>query len=144
MVYKESPLCCRCSAFGHKSAESLLACLINLLPESFGALSVSVTAFLQHFWRLAWNLEGGVFTSLSPVPCHQPTRRATPARLPPDHVDLGEGASLPVSQGGKLWLHKGTWKGLGTNLGAPLFRLVRTQVQIQACLRRQKGSLINS
>jgi hypothetical protein len=42
MIYKERPLWSWGSAFGHKSAELLLACLINLLPESFGALSVSV------------------------------------------------------------------------------------------------------
>jgi hypothetical protein len=41
MVYKKSPLCSLWSAFGHESAESLPACLINFLPESFGALSVS-------------------------------------------------------------------------------------------------------
>jgi hypothetical protein len=42
------------------------------------------------------------------------------------------------------WMHKGTHWGEGTNLGALLFVLVRTWVQIQACLRRQKGSLITS
>jgi hypothetical protein len=41
-------------------------------------------------------------------------------------------------------LHKGTWKASETDLEAQLIRLVRTQVQIQACLRRQKESLINS
>jgi hypothetical protein len=43
--HKEGPLCSWGSVFGLKSAESLLACLINLLPESFGALSVSVWPF---------------------------------------------------------------------------------------------------
>jgi hypothetical protein len=47
MVYKESPLGSWGSAFGLESAELLLACLINLLLESFGALSVSVWALLQ-------------------------------------------------------------------------------------------------
>jgi hypothetical protein len=42
MVYKEIPLCSQGSAFGLESAELLLACLINLLPESFDALSISV------------------------------------------------------------------------------------------------------
>jgi hypothetical protein len=41
MVYKESPLCSWGSAFGLESAKLLLACLIYLLLESFGALSVS-------------------------------------------------------------------------------------------------------
>jgi hypothetical protein len=48
-----------------ESTELLRACLINLLLESFGALSVSATALLQHFWGPTWNLEGGVCTS-----CH--------------------------------------------------------------------------
>jgi hypothetical protein len=39
MVYKESPLCSRGSTFGLESAESMPACLINLLPKSFGALT---------------------------------------------------------------------------------------------------------
>jgi hypothetical protein len=30
------------------------------------------------------------------------------------------------------------------NLGVPYIRLLRTQLQIQACLRKQKGRLINS
>jgi hypothetical protein len=48
MVYKEGPLCSWGSAFILESAELLLACLINLLPKSFGALSVSVWTLLQH------------------------------------------------------------------------------------------------
>jgi hypothetical protein len=47
MVYKESPLCFWGSAFGLESAKSLPACSINLLPESIGALSVSVWALRQ-------------------------------------------------------------------------------------------------
>jgi hypothetical protein len=49
MVYKEIPLCSQGSAFGHESAESLPAYLINLLPENFGALSVSVSVLLQQY-----------------------------------------------------------------------------------------------
>jgi hypothetical protein len=47
MVDKEGPLCSQGSAFGLEFAELLLACLINLLPKSFGTLSVSVWALLQ-------------------------------------------------------------------------------------------------
>jgi hypothetical protein len=43
MVYKESPLCSQGPAFGLESAESLSDCLINLLPKSFGALSVCLS-----------------------------------------------------------------------------------------------------
>jgi hypothetical protein len=42
MVYKKSPLCFWGSALECNPAESLLACLINLLPKSLGALSLSV------------------------------------------------------------------------------------------------------
>jgi hypothetical protein len=77
MVYKESPFCSQGSAFGLKSTELLLACLINLLSESFGALSV--LAFLQHFWGPSQDLEGSIFTSsLAQHP--QLTRRAAPVR----------------------------------------------------------------
>jgi hypothetical protein len=63
---------------------------------------------------------------------------------PLDLVDPAEGASLLASQGGEFQLHKETWKGSGTSLGALLIRLIRTRVQIEACLRRKKGSLLNS
>jgi hypothetical protein len=53
-------------------------------------------------------------------------------------------ASLLVSWGGKFQVHKGTQKDSGTNLGAPLIKLVRIGGRIQACLRRQKGSLVTS
>jgi hypothetical protein len=69
-------------------------------------------------------LEGGVFTSLSPAQSPWPLG-GLPLPALPDCVDLGEGASLLASQGGEFWLHKGTWKGSRTNLGAPLIRLVR-------------------
>jgi hypothetical protein len=141
MVYKKIPLRSQCSAFGHEFAELLLACLINLLPKSFGALLVSVWSLLQHFWGLIQDLEGGVFTSLSPAQSPWPLG-GLPLPALPDCVDLGEGASLLASQGGEFWLHKGTWKGSGTNLGALLIRLVRSWVRIQTCLRRQKERLI--
>jgi hypothetical protein len=125
-----------------QSAELLLACLINLLPESFGTLSVSgsscnISGGSSGIWRL-------MFSRL----CLWLSISGPLGRLPlPGTTGLccSEGREpLPASQGGEFQLHKETWKGLGTNLGAPLIILVRTQVQIQACLRRQKGSLINS
>jgi hypothetical protein len=57
MIYKEGPLCSRGSAFGLESAELLPACLIDLLLESFGALSVSV-------WALLWHLLSQAILSL--------------------------------------------------------------------------------
>jgi hypothetical protein len=42
MIRKESPLCFWGSVFGLEPVQLLLACLINLLPKSFGAFSVSV------------------------------------------------------------------------------------------------------
>jgi hypothetical protein len=81
MIHKEIPLCSWGSAFGHESTELLPACLINLLPKSFGALSVSAWTLLQHFWGLIWDLEGGVFTSSLSLTQHPwPAGRAAPAR----------------------------------------------------------------
>jgi hypothetical protein len=77
MIYKESPLCSRSSAFGHESSESLPAYLINLLPERFGTLSVSIWALLQHFWGPTQDLEGVVFTS-----CHWLSIPSPPGGLP--------------------------------------------------------------
>jgi hypothetical protein len=48
----------------------------------------------------------------------------------------------PSKSGRGPRIHKVTHWGAGTNLGAPLFVLVRTQVWIQACFRRQNRSLI--
>jgi hypothetical protein len=73
MIYKESPLCSWGSAFGHESAESLPACLINLLPESFGALSASESS-CNISGDIIWDLDGGVFTSLLLAQLPQPAR----------------------------------------------------------------------
>jgi hypothetical protein len=139
MVYKEGPLCSRGSAFGLKSTDLLLTCLINLLPKSFGTLFSLSEPFC--------NISGGlprIWRAVFSPPCLWATSGATPARCHWTMLIQGEGAPLPASHGSKFWLHKRTWKGLGTNLGAPLIRLIRTWVQIQACFRRQKGNLINS
>jgi hypothetical protein len=143
MEYKKRTLCFWCSAFGHESAELLLACLINLLPKSCGDLSVSATALLQHFGGLS-----GIWRVIFSPPCHWLNisealgRLSLPSATRP-YWSRGGSLSL-VSWGCEFWLQKGSWKGSGTNLEAPLIRLVRTQDQIQACLRRQKRSLINS
>jgi hypothetical protein len=51
-----------------------------------------------------------------------------------------EGGSLsPGEQRKWVLVAQRTWEGLGTNLGAPFIRHVRTWVQIQTCLKRQKG-----
>jgi hypothetical protein len=75
MVYKKGPLCSPCSAFGLESAELLLVCLINLLPESFGAPSLCLrnpTTFLEYSSRI----QSSVFTSLLLAQCPWPTKRA--------------------------------------------------------------------
>jgi hypothetical protein len=105
-------------------------CLCLSPPETFlGA----------HLGFAGWFFHLLVTSSVSLAPLEGP-----PCQTPPNCVDPEEGAVLLASQGGEFRLHKGTWKGLGTNLGALLIRLVRTWVHIQACLRRQKRSLINS
>jgi hypothetical protein len=64
MVYKESPLCSPGSAFGFESAESLLVCLINLLPESFGPQSLCLSpSYISGGWY--W-IRRAVFSP----PCH--------------------------------------------------------------------------
>jgi hypothetical protein len=86
---------------------------------------------------------GGNFTYLSPAQCPSPLGglllpgATTPCWSGGGSLSLGEPK-------GQVQMHKGTWKGLGTNLGAPLIRLVRTRVQIQVCLRKQKENMINS
>jgi hypothetical protein len=138
MVYKESTFCSWGSAFGYVSAESLLGCLINLLSESF------VWARLPHSGDLWLGFRGWCFHLLVTSSASPACWEGCPCQAPLDLLIWGEGDSLLVSWGGEFQLHKGTWKGSGTNLGTPLTRLVKTQVQIQACLRRQKESLINS
>jgi hypothetical protein len=138
-VYKKSPFCFWVSAFGLKSAELLPACLINLLPESFGVLLVSVWALLQHFWGTLLGFEGWHFHLLitsSAFPAHQ---EGCPCQAPLDYVDPRGGALLPVRQGGELQLSKGTWKGSGTKLGVPLIRMVINWVQIQAASGDRRG-----
>jgi hypothetical protein len=89
VIYKESPLCSLVLAFAHESAESLMACLINLLPENFGALSVSVQSLLQHFWGCCLGFGGWCFhllvTSLV-SPAHQ---EGSPCQVPPDLLIQG-------------------------------------------------------
>jgi hypothetical protein len=113
---KEVPLCSQGSTFGLESAELLPACLINLLPKSFGVLSVSLWALLQHFWRLILGSEGGVFTSLLQAQCPWPTGRATPARHHHTTLIQGEGASLQVSQ---VPVAQRNPERLGNQLGSP-------------------------
>jgi hypothetical protein len=73
--YKENPFCSWGSAFGLEYTELLLACLINLLPKSFSALSLSEpSCYISG--ALVWDLEGSVFTLL-PAQHLQPAKRPT-------------------------------------------------------------------
>jgi hypothetical protein len=90
---------------------------------------LSVWAILQHFWMLVQDSE-----SVSSPPCHWVSVPSPLGWLPLLWENLRD----------KFWSHQGTWKSSGTNLEALLIRLVRTQVEIQACLRRQRGILIHS
>jgi hypothetical protein len=137
MVYKEGPLFLRAQPLDsspmsrcwlNKLASQKLWCLLSLSEPSCNISGV-----------LSQDSEGGVFTSCHWLNVPSPLPGATGLCW-----SEGKGASLPTSWGGVFQLHKGTQKVSGTNLRAPLIRLVRTWVWIQACLRRQKGSLINS
>jgi hypothetical protein len=59
---------------------------------------------------------------------------------------IQRGIHPPGESGWGPQIHNEIQEGIGTSKGkgAPLIRLVRTQVQIQACPRKQKESLITS
>jgi hypothetical protein len=63
-----------------------------------------------------------------------------PCQATLEHVVLRGRSPVPLNRWGEFQFHRGTWKGLGPNLGTLLISLVRSLVGIQACLRRQKGS----
>jgi hypothetical protein len=141
MVYKESSLCSQDSAFGCVSTESLPACLINFLPESFGALSLH----LSHptFLGVRLKFRGLCFHLIVTSSVSRPSKRAAPAMH--HWMCWSKGRDPLYSEPRRqVCSHKRTQKGSGTNLGAPLIRLVRTWVRIYACFRRQNRSLINS
>jgi hypothetical protein len=114
-----------------------------LPTKSSGTLSVSVWVLLQHFWGPTQDLKGSVITSLSLV--QYPWLARTPSMPCAKGPCWSKGRILSrAKQRSEFWFHKGTWKGSGTNLGALVTRMVGTQLQIQACLRRQKQRLITS
>jgi hypothetical protein len=139
---RKAPLCSQGSAFGLESTESMPACFINLLPKSFGA-SLSLS-------EPSCNISGG-YSWIQRVVCsphcwlsvlaHQ---EGHPWQVPWEHVDPRGGSPSPINPRRRVPAAQRNLERLRTNLGALLIRLVRTWVQIQACLRRQKGSLINS
>jgi hypothetical protein len=105
---------------------------------------LSVWALLQHFWGTS--LEFGVvfFTSLSLAQHPRPARRTTPGRHHGTMLIQRERASCTVNQRGELGCTKEprmAWEPTWEPCSSDWFK---TQVQIQACLRRQKGSLIKS
>jgi hypothetical protein len=81
------------------------------------------------------------------LPCHW---GASPRLLggdPTRHQQTAwseEGIHPPSDLGWRSRMHDGTQWGEVTNLEALLVRLVKTWVEIQACLRRQTGRLITS
>jgi hypothetical protein len=141
IVYKEDPFCSRDSAFGLKSAESLWACLINLLPESFLALSLSETT-CNISGVLTRDLESSVL-----LPCcnsvYLTCWEGCPCQVPPYHVDLGVwlSPSMPRKQ---VLVAQRNPERFGNQLEITAHQTGTNHVQIEACLRRQKGSLINS
>jgi hypothetical protein len=121
----------------------LLACLINLLPESFDALSISVWALLQHFWELIQDLEGCVFMSLLLALHSWPAGRVAPARCHQAMLIWGEGAPLLASQG-QLLVAQRNLERLGNQLGSPAHQTGKNLDLNSGLPRRQEGSLINS
>jgi hypothetical protein len=101
MVYKESPLCSWCSAFGQKSTESLLACWINLLPESFRALNLCLSPSAP-FLGACPGFGGWCFHLLVASSASLTCQEHCFCQAPLDCVDPGEGASLPARQVGEF------------------------------------------
>jgi hypothetical protein len=116
----------------------------TLLPAKLLSVLYLSLRFSQHFLGgCSWDCgDGDLSPPLSPGCIPQttgedPTRRQWTAWS-------GAGIRPPGKLGWRPWMHNGTWWGTGTSLEAPLIRLLRTWVQIQTCLRRQKGWLITS
>jgi hypothetical protein len=123
----------------------LLACLINLLPECFGAPSLS-QSYPATFLGCSCGIQSDVFASLFQAQCPQSVRKAI-CQAPPDILIQGSKVSKSLSLGDlrrQVLVTQRTWKGLGTKLGNLVIGLVRTWIRFLACLKRQKGSLINS
>jgi hypothetical protein len=95
-------------------------------------------------WMLIWDCSDGELSPPLSSECIPWTTRRS-HQVPMDSLIWRK--IHPAGESG--WgprMHNRTQWGTGTSKGrgAPLIRLVRTQVQIQACPRRQKGNLITS
>jgi hypothetical protein len=102
--------------------------------------------FPQHF--LGAHCRDCGDSDLSPLlspRCIPWTTRKRSHQAPTDSL-IQRGTHPPGRSRWRPQMHNGTQWVSGTNEGreAPLFRLARTRVHIQACLRRQKGRLITS
>jgi hypothetical protein len=83
------------------------------------------------------------------IPCHQGASPQTARRWShqvPTYSLIQRGSHPPGRLGWGPWMHNRIQWGAGTSegRGALLIRFIRTEVQIQACPRRQKGRLITS
>jgi hypothetical protein len=110
----------------------------------------------SHIFQLAnsWNISWGLIIQTAEMmsyhlPCHQGTPPQI-ARRRWHQVPMDTFIQSGIHPSGELgWrprMHNGTQWGAGTSKGrgAPIIRLIRTRVHIQACPRRQKGRLITS
>jgi hypothetical protein len=115
-----------------------------LLPANLPQRLVSQLANARN---ISWGLirdcgDGELSPPLSPGASPWTTRRRS-HQAPMDSL-IQRGIQPPSESRWGPQKHKGTHWGTGTNLGASLFILEGIGVQIQTCLRRQKGSLITS
>jgi hypothetical protein len=87
--------------------------------------------FSKHLWGLTWDWEM-VFS----LPCHWDSASPAcqeslgPGASRPKTLDLTKGLTSPGTLESKSQLHKGIWRRLGNQLGAPPIRLVRTLIWI--------------
>jgi hypothetical protein len=117
-----------------------------LLPANLPQCPYLTLRFPQHFMGVHCQDCGDSDLSprLSPRYIPQTTRRRS-HQMPTDNL-IQRGICPPGESGWRPQIHNGTCWGAETSerREAPLVRLVRTRVQIQVCLRRQKGRLITS
>jgi hypothetical protein len=131
--------CCneaRCSDVGGellivRGGESFLM----LTAARFWPSQLTSSSYSLGLWRWCYHLpcHAGVSPRIDPTR-HQRTAWSEVGIHPPSELGWGP------------WMHNGTQWGTGTSKwrGALLIRLVRTQVQIHACPRKQKGRLTTS
>jgi hypothetical protein len=118
----------------------------TLLPANCLKSPVSQLATSHNIsWGLVQDCGDGELSPPLSLGCIPPTIRRRSHQAPMGSL-IWRDTPPPSESGWRPRMHNGTHWGAGTSEGrwALFIRLVRTQVQMQACPRRQKGSLITT